>query len=104
MPALAEAAIPDALAEATRHQPRARAALGAALATGPSHAYLFRGPPGSGKRTAARAFAAELLAAGRAGPRRRAAPGDDRALAPPGPGLDLAARAPSTSSTRSASR
>ena len=33
------------LADATRHQPRARAALAAALATGPSHAFLFRGPP-----------------------------------------------------------
>lgn len=62
--ALAEAALPVALTEATRHQPRARAALGAALATGPTHAYLFRGPAGSGKRAAARAFAAELLALG----------------------------------------
>ncbi len=54
--------MPELLARATRHQPRARAALGAALATGPSHAYLFRGPTGSGKGAAARAFAAELLA------------------------------------------
>ena len=30
----------------------------------PSHAYLFRGPAGTGKRTAARAFAAALLADG----------------------------------------
>src|SRR5207248_4863321 len=29
----------------------------------PGHAYLFAGPPGSGKRAAARAFAGELLAA-----------------------------------------
>jgi DNA polymerase III subunit delta' len=56
-------AIPDALADATRHQSRARAALAAALAS-PSHAYIFRGPRGSGKAAAARAFAAELLAGG----------------------------------------
>ena len=49
MSALAETKLPEALAEATRHQPRAGAALGAALAAGPSHAYLFKGPPGSGK-------------------------------------------------------
>jgi DNA polymerase-3 subunit delta' len=54
-------AIPEALAEATRHQPRARATLAAALAS-PGHAYIFRGPRGSGKAAAARAFAAELLA------------------------------------------
>ena len=39
-------------------------ALSNALTAGPSHAYLFHGPPGVGKRTAARAFAAELLAEG----------------------------------------
>lgn len=50
----------------TEHHPHARATLGAALAPGgrPSHAYLFHGPAGSGKRTAARAFAAALLAEG----------------------------------------
>lgn len=49
----------------TEEQPHARMVLGSALASGgPSHAYLFHGPPGTGKRTAARAFAAELLAAG----------------------------------------
>jgi len=43
--------------------PHAAAVLGAALAVGarPSHAYLFHGPAGTGKRAAARAFAAELL-------------------------------------------
>jgi DNA polymerase-3 subunit delta' len=67
------------------HQPRARVALSAALASGPSHAYLFRGPRGAGKAAAARAFAAELLAAGAAGP-------DDarrRALLDPSPHPDL---------------
>jgi len=44
--------------------PHARAVLGAALATAPAHAYLLHGPPGSGKRAAARAFAGELLAKG----------------------------------------
>jgi DNA polymerase-3 subunit delta' len=65
----------DALASATEHQARARVALSAALAGEPSHAYLFRGPRGSGKRAAARSFAAEILAAAAADPedaRRRA--------------------------------
>jgi DNA polymerase-3 subunit delta' len=46
--------------------PHARAVLGAALAEGgrPSHAYLLHGPAGSGKRAAARAFAAALLSGG----------------------------------------
>ena len=35
--------------------------LGSGLSAGPSHAYLFVGPSGSGKRAAARSFAAELL-------------------------------------------
>jgi DNA polymerase-3 subunit delta' len=64
----------SALVEATEHQGRARVALSAALAD-PSHAYLFRGPRGSGKRAAARSFAAEILAAAAADPedaRRRA--------------------------------
>jgi DNA polymerase III subunit delta' len=76
--------IPDALRDATEDQPAARAALGAALAA-PVHAYLLAGPPGAGKRHAARAFAAELLAQGAADP-------DDarrRALADPSPHPDL---------------
>jgi DNA polymerase III subunit delta' len=48
--------------------PHAAAVLGAALSAGPSHAYLFQGPAGSGKRDAARAFAAALLAEGAGDP------------------------------------
>ncbi len=46
--------------------PHARAVLLPALppAGNPSHAYLFHGPSGTGKRTVARAFAAALLADG----------------------------------------
>jgi DNA polymerase III subunit delta' len=78
-------AIPEALAEATRHQPRARATLMAALVS-PGHAYIFRGPRGAGKAAAARAFAAELLAEDAPDP-------DDarrRALLDPSPHPDLA--------------
>lgn len=42
--------------------PHAAAVLGAALRGTPSHAYLLHGPAGTGKRDAAREFAAELLA------------------------------------------
>ncbi len=42
-------------------QAEAKRLLGAALAEGPAHAYLFHGPPGVGKRNLAIAFAAELL-------------------------------------------
>src|SRR6476661_7253313 len=82
-----------ALAEATEHQGRVRVALTAALASGPSHAYLFRGPRGAGKRAAARAFAAEILATG-------AEDADDarrRALLDPSPHPDLVWLAPSGS-------
>jgi DNA polymerase-3 subunit delta' len=53
------------LTELERH-PHARAVLEPALAQGgqASHAYLFYGPGGAGKRAAARAMAAELLAVG----------------------------------------
>jgi DNA polymerase III subunit delta' len=67
--------LPRALREATADQAAARLALAGALAAGPTHAYLFAGPPGTGKRTAARAFAGEILAIGSADPddaRRRA--------------------------------
>jgi DNA polymerase III subunit delta' len=52
-------------------QDRAVADLRRSAAT-PVHAYLFVGPRGSGKRDLARAFAAELLAAGAATPADRA--------------------------------
>ena len=83
------AEIPAALLEATEHQPGARAALAAALAS-PVHAYLFAGPPGSGKRRAARAFAAELLAEGAPDP----ADARRRGLADPSPHPDLVWIAP----------
>src|SRR5918996_375861 len=44
--------------------PHAAAVLGAALDGAPAHAYLLHGPAGSGKRDAARDFAASLLARG----------------------------------------
>ena len=83
-------AMTRALEDSTTHQPRARVALSAALDAGPSHAYLFRGPHGAGKRAAARAFAAEILAAGAADPEdaRR------RALLDPSPHPDLVWLAP----------
>ncbi|HEU5104596.1 MAG TPA: hypothetical protein VFU11_02020 [Solirubrobacterales bacterium] len=80
----------EALEAATENQARARVALKAALAGEPSHAYLFRGPRGAGKRAAARAFAAEVLAAAAADPEdaRR------RALLDPSPHPDLVWLAP----------
>ena len=52
------------------HHPHARAVLLPALAPGgrPSHAYLFHGPSGTGKRALARSFAAALLAEGAGDP------------------------------------
>jgi DNA polymerase-3 subunit delta' len=54
----------------TERHPHARAVLAAALPPEgrPSHAYLFHGPAGAGKREAARAFAAVLLSEGAADP------------------------------------
>jgi len=73
-----------------QHQPRAQVALEAALASGPAHAYLLRGPRGSGKRAAARAFAAEILTISAEDPEdaRR------RALLDPSPHPDLVWIAP----------
>jgi DNA polymerase III subunit delta' len=53
------------VSELDRH-PHARAVLAPVLEPegSPSHAYLFHGPGGAGKRSVARAVAAELLAAG----------------------------------------
>ncbi|MDE3069563.1 MAG: hypothetical protein KGJ43_02415 [Acidobacteriota bacterium] len=52
------------LAALERH-PHARAMLGPVLRSGrPAHAYLFHGPAGAGKRGAARALAAHMLAEG----------------------------------------
>ena len=80
----------EALVAATEHQGRARVALSAALSGEPSHAYLFRGPRGAGKRAAARAFAAELIAGASSDPEdaRR------RALLDPSPHPDLVWLAP----------
>ncbi len=78
------------------HQPRARIALNAALAGTPSHAYLFRGPKGAGKRAAARAFAAEILAGACRGPRGCSPSCPARPLAAPRPRLARPARRPAS--------
>lgn len=58
------------LEHAVQAHPHARAILLGSLegSSEPSHSYLFHGPAGSGKRHAARAFAAALLADGAADP------------------------------------
>ncbi len=79
-----------ALDDGMAHQPRVKLALNAALVAGPSHAYLFRGPRGAGKRAVARAFAAEILAGA-------AEDGEDarrRVLLDPSPHPDLVWLAP----------
>lgn len=73
------------LAEAAGGQPAVLATLAADLAGDPTHAYLFTGPAGAGKRRAARVFAAELLAAASADPESAR----KRALADPSPHPDL---------------
>lgn len=75
----------EVLEGAAGHQPRARMALSAALASGPSHAYLFRGPRGAGKAAVARAFAAEILAVGASDPEDA----KRRAMIDPSPHPDL---------------
>ncbi len=62
--------VPSELLPGLDAHPHARAVLTPALAPGgsPSHAYLFHGPAGTGKRAAARAFAAALLADGARNP------------------------------------
>jgi len=81
-PAVAE--VPETIAAATEHQPAARMALASALSS-PTHAFILTGPPGTGKRTAARALAAELLTEGSPD----AAEARRRALADPSPHPDL---------------
>lgn len=73
------------LEAAAAGQRRAGLMLESALRDVPVHAYLFEGPSGAGKATLARAFAAELLAAGSPDP-------DDtrrRAMLDPSPHPDL---------------
>jgi DNA polymerase III subunit delta' len=83
---LTTATLHPTLEAATEHQPAARAAIAAALASGPGHAYALIGPAGSGKAAVARALAAELLATGVGDPdeARR------RGLLDPSPHPDLA--------------
>jgi DNA polymerase III subunit delta' len=65
----ADVRVAPAMPELDAHA-HARAVLGPALERGgrPSHAYLFHGPAGTGKRSVARAFAAALLLEGARAP------------------------------------
>jgi DNA polymerase-3 subunit delta' len=65
-PSSTEPAVAQGVLPGVERHPHARAVLLPALppAGSPSHAYLFHGPPGAGKGTVARAFAAALLADG----------------------------------------
>jgi DNA polymerase III subunit delta' len=69
-PAARTASIGGVSLAALEPHPHAAAVLGAALAAdgAPAHAYLLHCPAGTGKRAAARAFAAELLSRGAADP------------------------------------
>ena len=83
---MSPATLHPSLEAATEHQPGARAAIAAALASGPGHAYALIGPAGSGKGEVARAFAAELLATDASEPEEARR----RGLADPSPHPDLA--------------
>src|SRR4051812_48111096 len=69
-------------------QAEAKRLLRAAIADGPAHAYLFYGPPGVGKRTAAVAFAVELI--GETGRVQRGAHPDLYVLRPVGEQIRIA--------------
>ncbi|MBW8741852.1 MAG: hypothetical protein JF623_04335 [Acidobacteria bacterium] len=69
-------------------QAEAKRLLRAAIADGPAHAYLFYGPPGVGKRTAAVAFAVELI--GETGRVQRGAHPDLYLLRPVGEQIRIA--------------